>query len=66
MRDDDGQATVDEIRDFLCGDSVNVRAGVGADGGITNSAAGTAVEWGAATSVGVSAGFSHNWGTECE
>jgi hypothetical protein len=65
LREGDRLATADEVRDFLCGDSVSVRAGFGADAGVTNSAGGTAVEWGAATSVGVSAGFSHNWGDDC-
>jgi hypothetical protein len=66
VRENDRQATEVELRNFLCGDSVNLRAGVAAEAGITNSAAGTAIEWGAATSVGASAGFSHNWGSDCE
>jgi hypothetical protein len=65
LREGDRRATPDEVRDYLCGDSVSVRAGFVADAGITNSAGGTAIEWGAATSVGVSAGFSHNWGDDC-
>lgn len=65
LRDGDRRATPDEVREYLCGDSVSVRAGFVADAGVTNSAGGTAIEWGAATSVGVSAGFSHNWGDDC-
>ena len=55
----------EELRHYLCGDSVNVKAGAVVHASVNNSSGGTAVEVSTESAVGISVGFSHNWGSKC-
>lgn len=66
VHDQPGAPTTEEqLRNFLCGDSVAAKGGVIAGVGVANSAGGTAIETGVATAAEVSVSFGHNWGSGC-
>src|SRR5262249_6853909 len=51
----------EQLKAFLCGDSVNAHGQMVVGPGITNSSGGTATEVVVASSVGAGAGFAHNF-----